>query len=107
MSLARVAQAVQQLVLANGRLAPAAVQACGQPALARFFASGYLDRNEVTERILEKVKSFDKVDSSKVPSCLYTQPASWREWQCHFEFCCANALMCHTTITVFYALPFC
>jgi hypothetical protein len=66
MALARVAQAVQQAVLANARVAPSAALCSGQGVFSRFFASGYLDRNEVTERILTQVKNFEKIDSSKV-----------------------------------------
>lgn len=68
MSLARVAAAVQQAVLASVRVAPAAASTSGTtPAVfSRFFAGGYLDRNSVTERILAQVKHFEKVDPNKV-----------------------------------------
>ena len=67
MPVARLAQAVQQAVFANARLAPAVLScSTGQHMFSRFFASGYLDRNDVTERILNSMKSFEKIDSSKV-----------------------------------------
>lgn len=68
MSLARAVQALQQTVLAQARLAPSAAP-CSHPLFSRFFASGYLDRNEVTERILTAVKGFEKIDQSKARFC--------------------------------------
>lgn len=66
MNLARVASAIQQAVLANARIAPAATSCSGQTVFCRFFAKGYMDRNDVTERILTAVKHFEKVDPNKV-----------------------------------------
>jgi hypothetical protein len=68
MALSRAAYAIQQAVLANVRLVPAATQVIESPSLfQRFYAGGYLDRNKVTERIIGSLKHCDKVDPNQVP----------------------------------------
>lgn len=67
MSLSRVLSSIQQAVLSHGRIAPAAFTLSPlQISVQRWFASGYLDRNQVTDRILASVKNFEKVDPNKV-----------------------------------------
>lgn len=71
--LQRAFAAVRQGVLANVRLAPGiplqAEQAAAPVSLQflRFFAdASYLNKNEVTDRVLNVVKNFEKVDAAKV-----------------------------------------
>lgn len=66
MALARITSGIQQAVLANARMAPATTMGSGREAFSRFFGTGYLDKNDVTERILSSVKHFEKVDENKV-----------------------------------------
>lgn len=67
MSLSRVLSSIQQAVLSHGRISPAAFPLSPlQIAVQRWYASGYLDRNQVTDRILSNVKNFEKVDANKV-----------------------------------------
>jgi hypothetical protein len=67
MAMRRIASLVQQAVLSQCRVAPALpTTAADSSVFARYFAGGYLDRNQVTERILAAVKGFDKVDGNKV-----------------------------------------
>jgi hypothetical protein len=67
MAMRRIATLVQQSVLSQCRVAPALPTAGTDASVfTRYFASGYLDRNQVTERILTAVKGFDKVDGNKV-----------------------------------------
>jgi len=76
--------AVRQGVLANLRLTPqyslsyAQTYAPISSSFLRFFAdASYLDKNDVTERIMNVVKNFEKVDVAKasgmmnkgLPSC--------------------------------------
>lgn len=69
--LARTVRQLQHAVLQNARVAPCACEHGSlQGSVARFFGSGYLDRNQVTERILSSVKNFEKVDSNKVGPAL-------------------------------------
>jgi NADH dehydrogenase (ubiquinone) 1 alpha/beta subcomplex 1, acyl-carrier protein len=69
--LARAVAKLQHAVLQHARVAPIAIEhELLQGSVARFFGSGYLDRNQVTERILSSVKNFEKVDPSKVSSAL-------------------------------------
>ena len=71
MALARGLADLRATILSRLRI-PAQVhlQSVGAPvalSLCRGFAdSTYLDKNEVTERILNVVKNFDKVDKGKV-----------------------------------------
>lgn len=73
MALARALTAVRTGVLSHLRV-PAnfsATQHQAGPAswqCVRGFAGTYLDKNEVTERILNVVKNFEKVEQSKARS---------------------------------------
>ena len=61
--LALLASAAQRGVLRHAAFAaPLAAVAIS----ARSFASTYLDKGAVTERVLKTVKAFDKVDPGKV-----------------------------------------
>ena len=78
--LQRAFAAVRQGVLANVRLAPGIPLQTEQAAaplslqFLRFFAhASYLDKNEVTDRVLNVVKNFEKVDAAKVR----TQGKGW------------------------------
>ena len=79
MALARALIAVRTSVLNHLRI-PASVTATQHQAgpaslqCVRGFAGTYLDKNEVTERILSVVKNFEKVDQSKAcsPTCADT-----------------------------------
>lgn len=68
--LQRVAAATRQGVLAHIRLAPASaglqVGAASAHSLRLFASASYLDKSEVTSRVLDIVKNFDKVEPSKV-----------------------------------------
>ena len=70
--LQRAFAAVRQGVLNNVRLTPGIPMQSEAVApvslqFLRFFAdASYLDKNEVTERVLNVVKNFEKVDSAKV-----------------------------------------
>lgn len=73
MALARAAAQLRSAVLASVRIpsSPWAVTELGAPLsqqfLRGFAAEGtYLDKGEVTDRILNLVKNFDKVEPSKV-----------------------------------------
>lgn len=72
MALARSLNAVRSGVLAHLRVSASQSVAQHQAAPAswqfvRAFAGTYLDKNDVTERVLSVVKNFDqKVDQSKV-----------------------------------------
>lgn len=83
-SLAPLCGTLRRAVLQHMRMAPAAAT-CPVPTAAaallmgpaRSFAEAagtYLDRNEVTERVLNIVKNFQKVDPSKVRSELSFVP---------------------------------
>lgn len=83
--LARTVARLQHAVLQNARLAPVAFEhSFLQGGGLRFFGSGYLDRNQVTERILSSVKNFEKVDPNKVNSALCwtvtSKQSESREW---------------------------
>ena len=76
--LQRAFAAVRQGVLSNVRYSPFIIQQKSTEAVApavslqflRFFAdASYLDKNEVTDRVLNVVKNFEKVDSAKVRIC--------------------------------------
>lgn len=70
--LARTVAKLQSTVLQHARVAPTACEyGFLQGSVARFFGSGYLDRNQVTERILSSVKNFEKVDPNKVFPALF------------------------------------
>ena len=70
MSLARALTSVRTGILSHLRV-PASFTATQHQAgpaswqCVRGFAGTYLDKNEVTERILNVVKNFEKVDQSK------------------------------------------
>lgn len=69
--LQRTFAAVRQGVLANVRLTPnfqtsEAVAPVSLQFLRGFADASYLDKNEVTDRVLNVVKHFDKVDDGKV-----------------------------------------
>ncbi|KAL3153948.1 Acyl carrier protein 2, mitochondrial [Trebouxia sp. C0010 RCD-2024] len=78
MALARALTAIRTGVLSHLRV-PAnfsATQHQAGPAswqCVRGFAGTYLDKNEVTERILNVVKNFEKVDQSKVTPSAHFQ----------------------------------
>ncbi|KAL3140141.1 hypothetical protein ABBQ38_004418 [Trebouxia sp. C0009 RCD-2024] len=78
MALARALTAVRTGVLSHLRV-PAnfsATQHQAGPAswqCVRGFAGTYLDKNEVTERILNVVKNFEKVEQSKVTPSAHFQ----------------------------------
>ena len=78
MALARALTAVRTGVLSHLRV-PASFTATQHQAgpaswlCARGFAGTYLDKNEVTERILNVVKNFDKVDQSKARPLTYAE----------------------------------
>ena len=103
MSLSRVLSSIQQAVLSHGRIAPAVYPFSPlQVAVQRWYASGYLDRSQVTDRILANVKNFEKVDPNKVllksvsSLCVL---ALVPEEHCHFtwKFSSTRALFrCHS-----------
>lgn len=69
-AIQRTFAAVRQGVLANLRLTPQYSLPYAQTTISsnflRFFAdASYLDKNEVTERIMNVVKNFEKVDVAK------------------------------------------
>jgi hypothetical protein len=69
MSMQRVFAAVQQGVLSHVRLSAIGgiAAAATAPVLLRGFAdASYLNKDDVTSRVLEVVKNFDKVDAAKV-----------------------------------------
>ena len=73
MALARALTAVRTGVLSHLRVQASlsATQSQAGPAswqCVRGFAGTYIDKNEVTERILNVVKNFEKVDQSKASS---------------------------------------
>lgn len=73
MAMARALTAVRTGVLSHLRVQASltATQHQAGPAAwqsVRGFAGTYLDKNEVTERILNVVKNFEKVDQSKASS---------------------------------------
>ncbi len=73
MAMARTLTAVRTGVLSHLRIQASltATQHQSGPAVwqsVRGFAGTYLDKNEVTERILNVVKNFEKVDQSKASS---------------------------------------
>lgn len=73
MALARALSGLRSAVLANVRIGSSRTQqTVGKAAcltLLRGFAEGtYLDKGQVTERILDVVKNFDKVEPTKVSS---------------------------------------
>jgi hypothetical protein len=70
--LARTVARLQHAVLQHARVVPTVCEhGFLQGSVARFFGSGYLDRNQVTERIISSVKNFEKVDPNKVRSALF------------------------------------
>ena len=81
MALARGLAGLRASVLSRLRL-PAQIQSVGPPvalSLFRGFAdSTYLDKGEVTERVLNVVKKYDKVDTSKVMHLSSHDPLYWR-----------------------------
>lgn len=73
MAMARALTAARTGVLSHLRVQASltATQHQSGPAAwqsVRGFAGTYLDKNEVTERILNVVKNFEKVDQSKASS---------------------------------------
>lgn len=73
MALARALTAVRTGVLSHLRVQASlsATQSQAGPAswqCVRGFAGTYIDKNEVTERIMNVVKNFEKVDQSKASS---------------------------------------
>ena len=70
MALAGVLAGLRSGVLRHIRLTPSAVPAVAAPTsllLFRGFAEGtYLNKDDVTERVVKVVKNFDKVDPGKV-----------------------------------------
>ena len=78
MALARALATVRSGVLSHLRVSAnfAVTQHQAGPASwqsVRGFAGTYLDKNEVTERILNVVKNFEKVDQSKACSLTLRQ----------------------------------
>ncbi len=77
MALAGALSGLRSAVLANVRIGSSRTQqTVGKAAcltLLRGFAEGtYLDKGQVTERILDVVKNFDKVEPTKVSSVITT-----------------------------------
>ena len=74
--LQRTYSAVRQGVLANIRLTPThwkstseAVTPFSVQFLRGFAEASYLDKKDVTDRVLNVVKNFEKVDEGKVSLC--------------------------------------
>eukprot|EP01025_Chloroclados_australasicus_P018095 TRINITY_DN1937_c0_g1_i2.p2 TRINITY_DN1937_c0_g1~~TRINITY_DN1937_c0_g1_i2.p2 ORF type:complete len:125 (-),score=14.19 TRINITY_DN1937_c0_g1_i2:204-578(-) len=75
MSLVRAASAIRQSLSQHLRLASSALETSQQAGswLARYYAAGYLDKNQVTDRVITAVKNFSKVDPNKVtPSAKFS-----------------------------------
>ena len=90
MALARALTAVRTGVLSHVRVSAnlGATQQQASPATWQFvrgFAGTYLDKNDVTERVLNVVKHFDKIDQSKA-STLTPQSLGEHAEKCCFQF---------------------
>lgn len=97
MALARSLTAIRSGVLAHLRVpvSQSVAQHQAPPSswqFVRAFAGTYLDKNDVTERVLNVVKNFDqKVDQSKVPQVILLCSAACTAVE---RLCCLYALLC-------------
>ncbi|KAK9803206.1 hypothetical protein WJX73_003340 [Symbiochloris irregularis] len=78
MALARCLSELRGSLLTRLRIPPStSLESCGPPVaqnwLRGFAGSTYLDKNEVTERILSVIKKHDKVEQSKVSPSAHFQ----------------------------------
>jgi hypothetical protein len=93
--LQRAIAAVRQGVLCSVRLSPnyAAASAAAAPLslqfLRNFADASYLDKKDVTDRVLNVVKNFDKVDAGKV-----SKPRSGRMRLRNYTFIYAKVMLC-------------